>query len=190
MKKLLIITIGLIFTIFPAEAKKNIPITNYGSIEFTEQGVDFTLFLDGTFEFSLNKYSYQKNRHPQNTYRLKITKDYTGRIRTIGTVLIDYDRFGRLVYIGKVPIGFNNRKIISIGDLEIHYNHFGDAFISGSVFTKKRPIFRCELPKIHHHKYSLPKRNSRYLKKKAKYQSRGVVIKRKISKHNRKSRRL
>jgi hypothetical protein len=164
MRQRAIIIMSFVFFTIALNAKtKNISNRSFFSpIEFIEQGVHFTIFQNGTFDFRFAQYNnYNQHRYNGCITNRRISKDYHGYIRSIGSVTIDYDRYGRLSRIGNIDIRFRNRLVTSVGGLYIHYNNFGYVNYSGTV---NRNVHH---PKKHHYKV-VPKH---YKKNKVKLKS-------------------
>jgi hypothetical protein len=130
-------------------------------IEFIEQGIQFTIFQNGSFDFRFS--NNQSINRSSICSKQEIVKDYHGKVRRVGTVLVDYDRYGRLTRIGNIAIRFNNRAISSIGGLNINYNHFGSIYYSGSVSRVRN------YQKQYHHK--IAPANKKYKKGRSKLKS-------------------
>ena len=111
-------------------------------IEFRERGIKFYVFLDGTFDFNTSEtaevdYVYKSRRGRRHTEPrgLRIERDYNGRIRRIGHVFINYSYRNQVKRIGSVFIKYRNRRMTSVGNLDIHYTRYG-VHLVGDV---KRP---------------------------------------------------
>lgn len=116
--------------------------TNYRDadpIVFTERGIDFYIFLDGTFDFDTQadrdrfRIENRNNRGNSRTVtvtnnnrgRVIIQHDYKGRVRRIGNVFINYDAFDRVKRIGTVYMSYNSFALKKIGKMKIIYNRRG-----------------------------------------------------------------
>lgn len=113
---------------------------NNQSIEFTERGIKFYIFLDGEFDFNTATtaqvdYIYRNGRRtarygtPRGT---RIERDYQGRIRRIGNVFISYTYDDKIKRIGSVFVRYNHNRMQKVGNLKIVYNRYGVRFL-GSV---------------------------------------------------------
>lgn len=121
-------------------------------IIFIEQGVEFLIFPDGSFDFNTNvRYSFYNNRYhkrrrsnvnsvyrgPNNRYnkfnnnrRVIISRDRNGNVRRIGNVFLNYDRFGRIIRAGSVFMNYSRRgrnsSLIQVGNLSVDFNRWGE----------------------------------------------------------------
>jgi hypothetical protein len=112
-------------------------------IQFTERGVEFLIFPDGTFDFNMhidnnhydngnaNEYyrkSNTKRRSINTTYgapgtRVQysaprsrgtiITHDANGKVRRIGNVFVNYNRSGQVKRLGSVYMQYNRKGILT-----------------------------------------------------------------------------
>jgi hypothetical protein len=108
-------------------------------ISFNERGIEFFVFLDGSFDFntrpddSNGDYFYKAagkkgavtGRRTLN-YGTRIEHDSFGRVRRVGNTFINYDRFDRVSRIGSVFIRYNRIGITQIGGMRILYNYRGE----------------------------------------------------------------
>ena len=103
---------------------------------FLERGIEFYVFLDGTFDFNTRPFDSQGGvffRRGQNTngtdfgnYGVVITTDTFGRIRRVGNVFINYDRLNRVSRVGSVFMSYNRAGLLSrVGGMIINYNRAG-----------------------------------------------------------------
>ena len=160
MKQKILFIIAFVFVSISTNANTITDRSIFRPIEFIEQGIQFTIFQNGSFDFRFsNNRTINRNYHCSNP---EIIKDYHGKVRRVGTVLVDYDRYGRLTRIGDIAIRFNNRTISSIGGLYINYNHFGSINYSGSISRVKHH------QKQYHHKIAPVNKKYRKVKSKSK----------------------
>lgn len=161
MKKVLLVCAGLLIGLTTAtateqnnttskiklEKKKN--YRNAQPIVFAEQGIEFSVFQNGTFDFntptnnSFNSNSRRNsinsnNRGPNsntlytsNYYSKKsisISRDRTGKINRIGNVYLNYDRYGRLTRVGSILMNYDrgaNGDLTNVGGLKVEFNRKG-----------------------------------------------------------------
>ncbi len=117
--------------------------TNAQEITFVENGVLYAVSTDGSFSFkflhsSQNGYRrggqqqvyYNNNRRgSQVVYnqgrRAKIARDRRGTIISIGSSQITYQRNGKVIQIGKVPLRYRKGLMVRAGNMDITYNRRG-----------------------------------------------------------------
>ena len=131
MKQKILIIMAFLFVSLSINAKNTSNYSYFRPIEFVEQGIKFTVFQNGTFEFNFEYNATVRNYN--NRCNRNVIRDRYGKVRRVGTVLINYDRYNRLSRIGNINVGFNNRCISNVGGLYIRYDGFGSFFYSGSV---------------------------------------------------------
>ena len=117
-------------------------------INFMERGVEFLIFPDGSFDFNTNNYNtaYNDNTYyGRNSRRGRIDVSYrgphvsvdystnryprtNGKVRRIGNIYLNYDRYGRITRAGSVFIDYNhgNGWLRQVGGLRVSYNHWGE----------------------------------------------------------------
>lgn len=125
-------------------ASQNHYPTHYGnyyngqSYIFVEQGIEFSIFPDGQFDFvyvggntgtnvSFNWYTPGVNVSFNSGYNYDMYVQYDdyGAVVQVESVPIYYDYYGRIVQAGNVEIRYNDRRIVRVGGMRIHYNSFG-----------------------------------------------------------------
>ncbi|WP_299889619.1 hypothetical protein [uncultured Lacinutrix sp.] len=123
-------------------------------IQFIERGVEFLIFPDGSFDFNThiedNHYNHDdgyyrrsrsKRRSINTTFgapgtRVKfstprsrgiiITHDFDGKVRRIGNVFVNYNRYDQVKRLGSVYMRYNrNGWLTRVGGLHIKYNRRG-----------------------------------------------------------------
>ncbi len=114
-------------------------------VMFTERGIGFFIFPDGTFDFNTQPSEesgiYYRTRPvnvaygtPASGNGIRIEHDVNGRIRRIGNVFLNYDFSGRIKRIGTVYMTYNRSALTQIGGMRIFYDRRGRAYASsGSV---------------------------------------------------------
>ncbi|MDC8003946.1 hypothetical protein POV27_07770 [Aureisphaera galaxeae] len=124
---------------------------NSQSVRFVEDGVLFTVYTDGTFDFEEaaicgTPYQYQRQRQRQNRNvvyhgnsnnrrgrrghinynRLRVKTDLYGNIIAVNNICIGYKRNGKVKQIGSVPIYHQRGFMVQVGGMTIEYNRFGE----------------------------------------------------------------
>ena len=155
MKKLVLFSFGLfLFTInakadigFPTDGNMGyVSIHKVVPIEFVENGIKFSIFLNGDFDFVANSRAYNST---VISYRKGIkyvdvrTRSYKGILRNrfgqiirIDGIPISYDRFGNVTRIGSVDIDYRGTRMTQVGNLHILYNPHG--YVKYIGFVKPR----------------------------------------------------
>lgn len=130
----------LILTLFLLAASYSKPIYSYNSSEnltqsyydnavtFVENGIRFHVFFNGDFKFDRGR---SRNRRGNN--RISIQRDYQGRVRRVGNVLISYNNRGDVRKIGSIYMQYSRGRLTRVGHLKIYYNRWGDATFYGRV---------------------------------------------------------
>lgn len=114
------------------------------TIRFVENGVLYSVATDGTFNFRfLNRrgnYTYGRRGHQSNyipasyngvqyaranRYRSQIRTDRFGNIVRVGRTWIEYNRSGRVKWIGNVRLRYDRGLLVRIGGMYIDYNRNG-----------------------------------------------------------------
>ena len=140
MKKLLLIAaLG-----FLTAAHANHVLFNFDRpISFSERGIEFYVFPDGSFDFNTG-YSAGGDYYRPNgnmTYGAHsgqggtiIEHDNFGRVRRIGNVFVNYDRTNRIKRIGSVYFTYHGPNLIQAGNLRLIYDRRGSLVdMAGSV---------------------------------------------------------
>lgn len=131
MKKGIIILLGIILMTSSIKAnniEKNTftIITNYNynnSVSFFENRVEFFIFPNGNFDFDMR----------YNKRNLRIRRDFKGRIRSIGNILVNYNHRNNVSRIGDIRMRYHNNRLINVGDLRIRYNRWNSPIFYGQV---------------------------------------------------------
>ena len=132
MKKISILLVtAIIFCGFSEKSKRNLTSSESmllntfqnSAIRFSEGGVNFSVYLDGSFD-------YQSSGE-------RVSYNYSGKVSRIGDVFINYNYDGsRVSQIGNVYISydFQGKKVSKIGCLYVQYDYQGRfTGTSGSV---------------------------------------------------------
>ena len=106
------------------------PTFGYGnSFIFVENGITFSVFPDGEFDFYVNDMPYGSHANVSFNagcdYNSYLQYDDYGAVIQIVNTPIFYDYYGRVAQIGAVRIFYNNHRVIRIGGLHIFYNPHG-----------------------------------------------------------------
>ncbi len=139
MKKLAKLGIGLFFMSLIGSLHANTleNMEYYGtygkSYIFVVDNVEFSVFPDGQFDFtyigsnslSISTPNVQINYNSGYDYDMYVQYDIYGAVIQIENVPIYYDEYGRIAQAGDVEIRYNNRRIVRVGGLNIHYNYYG-----------------------------------------------------------------
>jgi len=105
---------------------------------FVEQGIEFSVFPDGQFDFvyvgpqngasaTFSWYTPGVNISFNSGYNYDMYVQYDdyGAIVQVENVPVYYDHYGRIVQAGNVEILYNDRRIVRVGGMNIYYNNFG-----------------------------------------------------------------
>lgn len=140
---------------------------NTKSFIFLEQGVEFSVFPDGQFDFyipSINNYSNVSVNTPNfnfsfNTgynYNPYVQYDHFGAVIQVQSIPLFYDFYGRISRIGNVVINYNGFGMVShIGNMAIFYTNNLVTHYTGYVNTYNRYY----VVKPWHNYYRVPKPN-------------------------------
>jgi hypothetical protein len=103
---------------------------------FEENGITFSVFQNGEFDFYLNQptgvsINYQNNYtnisfNAGFNYNAYVQYDRYGAVIQIKNTPIFYDYYGRVRQIGNININYNNGQLIQLGGLYITYNQYGN----------------------------------------------------------------
>ncbi len=153
MKKGLLLFLGMLMMVSTVEASDGVKTNSKKDyfnryrvkpIQFFEKGIKFYVYPDGEFDFNTNarrgrfttQYVYRNGRRYKKRVpysRVRISRDYDGRIRRIGNTFINYNRFGKVSRIGSIFIDYKRRKMTRVGGLRIKYDHYGNVRYFGQV---------------------------------------------------------
>lgn len=143
MKKILFLLAGLIlggFTVNATNTNINSEYNfnnSYGErYIFIENGIEFSVFPDGQFDFNIPRYHSNLNVNIGSpnvnisfnsgyNYNAYIQYDEFGAIIQIENTPVYYDYYGRVAQAGNVNINYNNHGFINrVGGLYVHYNNY------------------------------------------------------------------
>lgn len=103
--------------------------TNNNPFIFVEQGITFSVFPDGEFDFYIENYvSGNKNGVTMNSgydYSPYAQYDDYGAVIQVENVPIYYDYYGRVTQIGDVNINYRNNRVSRLGGMYVYYNNNG-----------------------------------------------------------------
>lgn len=106
------------------------------AVNFVEHGIEFFIFTNGDFDFNVDNtdsyYDYNGARIRNNS-RIRIDRDYNGRITRVENVFINYDYRGNVSRVGSIFIGYRRDRLTKVGDLRIRYNSHGYPVFYGNV---------------------------------------------------------
>lgn len=132
MKKGILIMLGLLLMTSTTEAKKidhslnRFDINYYAynnAVNFFENGIEFFVFPNGDFDFDVHF----------NNRRVRIDRDFRGRIRRIGNVRLRYDFRGNVTRIGSIRLNYFRNRLTNVGDLRVRYDRWGYPNFYGNV---------------------------------------------------------
>lgn len=135
MKKGLLLLFGMFMMVSLVEAKDGVnPTERIGveyryneAVSFIERGVRFHVFLNGDFDFDSR---YVRTR---GNSRIRIKRDYRGRVRRVGNVTISYNIRGDVRRVGSIYMRYNRGLLTNVGQLGIDYDRWGDPVFYGQV---------------------------------------------------------
>lgn len=143
MKNFAILLIGLITlssTTFATTTTTSETTARYNAVYdgsryiFVENGIEFSVFPDGEFDFYIPEIVQGVNINAGNVgisfntgynYDPFVQYDQFGAVIQIENTPVFYDDFGRLVQAGDVRINYRRNRIVNVGGLFVHYNNFG-----------------------------------------------------------------
>ena len=163
MKKLATLVFGfLVVGITSNATTNNSEVSEYNNYNpydgrtyiFEEGGVEFSVFVDGQFDFSYiepnNSQQIQFSVGSPNVnisfnaghdYEVYVQYDDYGAVTQIENVPIYYDNYGRITQAGNVDIRYNNRRIVRVGGLFINYNYYGYYVSSTGFINVYNPFY-------------------------------------------------
>ena len=97
------------------------------AVTFIERGVRFHIFLNGDFDFDSRYLRTRGNR------RIRVSRDYQGRINRVGNAWVRYDFRGNVRRIGNVTMTYRRGLLRRVGGLRITYNGWGAPRFFGQV---------------------------------------------------------
>ena len=137
MKNLVLLFSALIFstsgvmatsTVEDKVAERN-AYTNNDSFIFVENGITFSVYPDGEFDFYIdNRVTGRRNGVTFNSgydYSPYAQYDDYGAVVQVENVAIYYDYYGRVTQVGDVDISYNNNRVRSVGGMSVYYNRRG-----------------------------------------------------------------
>ena len=108
---------------------------NGKSFIFVEGDVEFSIFPDGQFDFvylgnqgsqiTINTPNVAVNFNSGYNYDAYVQYDNYGAVIQIEDVPVYYDEYGRISQAGSVTIQYNDRRVVQVGGLYVHYNPYG-----------------------------------------------------------------
>lgn len=179
MKKLIFLLAGLVFTVgtthatitnyeAPTSASAKAYLGGYGnSFIFNVDGIEFSVFRDGQFDFNLLGSNSQLRVHVGNRnsnisfnsgydYNPFVQYDEFGAIIQIENIPIYYDYFGRINQAGNISIQYNNYGFINrVGGLNIFYRNQVFSHHTGFINAYNRVY----ISRPWHQFYSIPARD-------------------------------
>ena len=161
MKKGLLLFLGMLMMVSTVEATEGITLNStkgyynyYGArpIKFVERGIKFYIFPNGDIDFNSarqyrSQYYYRNGRRYKTRVPMRsvlVDRDFRGRLRRVGNVFINYNRFGNVTRVGSVFIDYHRgRRLKRVGGMTIRYDRSGRVRYFGQV--KPRSGFNLNL---------------------------------------------
>ncbi|MGB0789125.1 MAG: hypothetical protein ACPG7E_04600 [Marinirhabdus sp.] len=143
MKKAAATLVGLFLLALPGQASTlktdNHTRSGYDGTAyiFVEGSVEFSVFPDGQFDFvyvgprgsnvqvAVSTPNARVSFNSGHDYDMYVQYDDYGAVLQVEEVPIYYDNYGRIAQAGSVHIRYNNRRIVRVGGLRVHYNNYG-----------------------------------------------------------------
>lgn len=139
------------------EAASNRAFSYSNAVIFVENGITFSVFPDGEFDFFIDNPSYLGASYRNNgvsisfnagfDYNPWVQYDDYGAVVQIENTPVYYDFYGRVTRIGGINVYYNGPRISRVGGLYVYYNPYG-AFsrFSGyiNMYNRRfvyRPVF-------------------------------------------------
>lgn len=114
------------------ETKDNPPIIFY------ENGIQFSILLNGTFTFAAVKTMNTTDKFKN----VLVKRNKNSQITAINTVKISYKNNGKINRIGTVNFYYSKRKLVKVGKLLVMYKPNGEVIYSGNVKDVKKSYFK------------------------------------------------
>ncbi len=135
MKKGVLLLLGMFMMVSHVEAKKGVnPTVKIGveyryneAVTFIERGIQFHVFLNGDFDFDSRYVRKRRNS------RIRIYRDYRGKISRVGNVSISYNSRGNVRRVGSIYMGYNRGWLTNVGQLDVSYDRWGNPVFYGQV---------------------------------------------------------
>ncbi len=136
MKNLVLLFVSLLVGISSVNAFENTTATaiennfiSEKSFIFVENGITFSVFSDGEFDFYMNdaysNINVDISFNNGYNYSHFVQYDDYGAVVQIENTPIWYDYYGRVSQIGSIQVFYNANRIRRIGGLYVHYNPYG-----------------------------------------------------------------
>ncbi len=137
MKKFVLLFTALIFgtsgimasTADDKVAERNAYRNNNRSFIFVENGITFSVYPDGEFDFYVdNRIGNRRRNVTFNSgfdYSPYAQYDDYGAVIQVENVPIFYDYYGRVSQVGDININYRNRRVYSVGNMFVYYNNNG-----------------------------------------------------------------
>ncbi|CAM1333031.1 conserved protein of unknown function [Tenacibaculum aestuariivivum] len=100
------------------------------AVTFTEQNIQFHVFLNGDFDFNT---PYRNTKYYNTNNEIVIERNRRDRIKRVGNTFINYNNNGSVNRIGTVFINYNYGKLVKVGALNIRYDRWGNTKFYGNV---------------------------------------------------------
>lgn len=138
--KNLVLTIAILTFGFNAHQVSSSEIGTFTTYDgnkfiFVEGGIEFSVFPDGQFDFvylgnqgtevTISTPNVAVSFNSGYNYDAYVQYDSYGAVIQIEDTPIYYDEYGRIIQAGNVTIRYNNRRLVQVGGLYVHYNPYG-----------------------------------------------------------------
>lgn len=142
MKKVTVLVFSFLLVGFLSKAETSSMVQSFNnnydgsSYIFMEDGVEFSVFPDGQFDFvylgydrrgniNIDRRGVNINFNSGYDYDVYVQYDDYGAVIQVENVEIYYDEYGRIIQAGNTEIHYNDRRIVQVGGLRVFYNHHG-----------------------------------------------------------------
>jgi hypothetical protein len=133
MKKGILLVFGIFLMVSTVEAKNGHTLPNNirvnymyeNAVNFIERGVEFFIFTNGEFDFNINNNYYDYNGQRNRVQHRTISRDYSGRIISIGNSFVNYDWRGNVTRIGNISMRYYSGRLTHVGNLNVRYDRGG-----------------------------------------------------------------
>ncbi len=102
---------------------------NNRSFIFVENGITFSVYPDGEFDFYIDNHLGNRRRNITFNsgfdYSPFAQYDDYGAVVQVESVPIYYDHFGRVTQIGDVNVNYFNNRVSAVGNMYVYYNRRG-----------------------------------------------------------------
>lgn len=141
MKHVIITFLSLVMSYgaaFAETAKEHAPQRTFGysnSLIFVENGITFSVYPDGEFDFFIDNPNYLGAAYSRNGVNISFNAGFNydpwvqyddyGAILQVENTPVYYDFYGRVNRIGDINIYYNRGRVSRIGGLYVYYDPYG-----------------------------------------------------------------